>query len=217
MYHHDPSVQFQKYEQRASLLPTPEDQRDRLELSLAIKNFLESQAPSLIVPISLYLHSVEINFHKDFFFLVFVFFLGIKIWNFIVTEQTILKLFCFNRIGSSLLNRYIPNWYFFPVLELGELVAAWMCPFAKNKGFLGSKRPGEIKNRDKQFGWDLGGPKYALFCPRRCNGTRRSAGRVLFSLSRRTLYISQACPLGNLILADKLSRRYLDNSFSSIL
>lgn len=76
MYHHDPSVQFQKYEQRASLLLTPEDQRDRLELSLAIKHFLESQAPSLIVPIYLYLHSVEINFHKEIFFFSFCFLFG---------------------------------------------------------------------------------------------------------------------------------------------
>ena len=67
MYHHDPSVHFQKYEQAASLLPTPEDQRDRLELSVAIKNFLESQAPSLIVPYLCTYTLLRLIFTRKFF------------------------------------------------------------------------------------------------------------------------------------------------------
>ena len=79
MYHHDPSVQFQKYEPRCFTFTNSRGLERPFRIIHCYQKLSRISSSSLIVPISLYLHSVEINFHKEIFFLVFVFFLGIKI------------------------------------------------------------------------------------------------------------------------------------------
>lgn len=183
---------------------------------MVIVNFflLVTQAQSLIAAISIYLYSVEIHFHKEiYFFFCFLFFRVLRAGIHNCRSKNAKAFFSHRQFPIRKTNSKLA---FISSSRVGKWVAAYKCFPARKKGFPGSRRPGESKDRGWQVVWELWSFKYAPFCLYRHKSKRKSVIKALFFLSMRGISVLWVCLLGNLFSASKSCRMWLDNSFSSI-